>query len=86
MTNEEAIGLLKDELDNIPLFSKEYEAHEIAIDALEKQIKKTPVLHHDSLCIPDWGYMCPRCGNKELFSGDRFCECGQRLDWSEDND
>ena len=63
------------------------EAQEMAIKALEKQIAKKPI-------IKPWNpATCPCCGNDlsesvgdgyyKHFYSLTFCECGQRLDWSE---
>ena len=63
----------------------------MAISALEKQIEKPPVQveDEDELCVR---YECPACGlflvqrqkNEKLrfMHWPRFCNCGQRLDWS----
>lgn len=57
-------------------------AYGMAIKALEKQIPKKP--SNESLdglnCFP----ICPNC-HQGLNEDEResFCECGQRLDWSD---
>ena len=50
-----------------------------AIEALEKQIPKEPVIREEL-------YHCPRCsGGGSTIYGDQYCcECGQALDWSEE--
>ena len=57
-----------------------------AIDALEKQIPKKPILHHIYENGNDYSYYeCPnRCTVFDLVnSNDKFCrKCGQSLDWS----
>ena len=63
------------------------EAFGMAIKALEKQIAKKPIFN-------TWSPVkCPTCGcdlNKSIGDGYyqrcipmKFCECGQKLDWSE---
>ena len=60
--------------------------HRLAIEALEKQIQRKPVeikenhdFNGDIICKN--GY-CPICKN-ELSNAYLFCnQCGQRLDWS----
>ncbi len=50
-------------------------SHEVAINALDKQIPKKPV---------DW-HICPHC-NTELVNKNNYCErCGQKLDWEGSN-
>lgn len=56
----------------------------LSIEALEKQIPKKPI--HGAANIK-----CPNCGATllyyfHLFKIDYCDECGQRLDWSEEND
>lgn len=57
---------------------------ETVSDAVEKQIPKKPK-YNGGECE------CPVCGDgwnsNEYGSGMKFCwECGQKLDWSEEND
>ena len=57
---------------------------ETVSDAVEKQIPKKPK-YNGGECE------CPTCGDgwnsNEYGSGMKFCwECGQKLDWSDDND
>ena len=102
MTYEEAIKMFKDiimaEIDRIPYhydvvlddyvyddldkMDKLFELNKIVSKALKKQIPKKP--SQDSIGL----YYFPTCPNchKELESYDHHCECGQRLDWSEEND
>lgn len=62
------------------------------IEALEKQIPKKPLIWRgiktpeSPIPFDDWGYECPCCGNQEIDYPDHHCECGQALDWSEEND
>lgn len=58
---------------------------EVAIEALEKQIPKKPI--DQSKVRDNEGYVgligkCPCCG--EILEEDTvYCDCGQKLDWSE---
>lgn len=63
------------------------EAVRMAINALEKQIPKVPILWENKTPespIPndDWGYECPCCGNRDIDYPDKICQCGQSLDFS----
>ena len=60
------------------------ETIKLAIEALEKQVPKKPI-------YGDANTRCPNCGEVLLYFANVFkicyCdECGQRLDWSEEND
>lgn len=101
MTNEEVLYWLKHIRDTImrmhsPMArsGKTYNlkraiALNIAIEALEKQIPKDPLMYgtEDAMmyALPwgDWGYECPCCGNRDIYYGYMFCECGQALKWEE---
>lgn len=85
MTYEEAIKILT-ELKPIPVdgFKIIAKAYDLAIEALEKQIPKKP---NGKFNVPDYvlAYgICPSCGlgvNSDM----KFCsECGQAIDWSDD--
>lgn len=105
MTHEEALKELKHEIDMLPkeppsdfvgnenVWFKEHEkiidAHNKAIEALEKQIPKKPLkikgVYKDK-------FICPACKSKEVVTGcDPFIDygldycnnCGQALDWSD---
>lgn len=97
MTNQEAIKILDNKaieatgiLGSLPDSAKEtsflqndIKAYNIAIAAIEKQIPKKPV--KKSFIIPYEGInVCPSC--KEPLGGKKYycCECGQKLDWSEE--
>lgn len=51
------------------------------------QIPRKPEWYHARYAydhIVEWEASCPKCGN-ELDEGNKVChECGQRIDWSED--
>lgn len=92
MTNQEAINDLKVILSEITeceesicyITDIDAEPLRLAIKALEKQIPKKPVYGAANI-------KCPNCGATLLyyfysFKIDYCDECGQRLDWSEEND
>ena len=97
MTNEEAIKLFKDrDLVGRKIFIDE--AIDLAIEALEKQIPKTPINVPGSLMGEKFDqYFCPNCYDKrvELYTPHtcmmdynvteriHCCPlCGQAIDWS----
>lgn len=54
----------------------------LSLDALKKQISKTPKIG----CDDTNREFCPICGIV-LTPYDNYCvNCGQKIDWSEDND
>lgn len=92
MTNQEAINDLKVILSEITeceesicyITDVDAEPLKLAIKALERQIPKKPVYGAANI-------KCPNCGATLLyyfysFKIDYCDECGQRLDWSEEND
>ena len=92
MTNQEAINDLKVILSEITeceesicyITDVDAEPLRLAIKALERQIPKKPVYGAANI-------KCPNCGATLLyyfhsFKIDYCDECGQRLDWSEEND
>ena len=97
-TESEAIKILQRDLQ-IQLENKALpdgiEAIQIAIQALEKQIPKKPRKTdlYRGVLKRVYAYVCPTCGNTclEKYMNERqntmFCwDCGQKLDWSDDND
>ena len=112
MTNAEAIAeairKLKDILEEAIetedavcyVTSVDEEPLKMAIDALEKQIKKKPIKKTGTelgMYYKNWNYYCcPTCGepvqvdDDELYSTIyyRACECGQRIkyDWERDEE
>lgn len=95
MTAEKAI----EHLENIAIFSfqdgytdEARKALDMAIEALEKQIPKKPIITEDIFkCV--YKYRCPECamylGSRGkhsiiIFEKPKYCSCGQKLDWSED--
>lgn len=84
MTNEEAIERINEHIAihryNEPQAIRIAEALQMGIDALEKQIPKKPIKPGPLLLF----YKCPICKNSVDDYG-RYCiVCGQKLDWSED--
>ena len=72
MTTQETIRLLKMEMLGD---SEQMEcAKQIAVEALEKQIPKKPIIDEEKFAI------CPSC---KADVTDIYCGvCGQRIDWS----
>ena len=92
MTNQEAVNDLKVILSEITeceesicyITDVDAEPLRLAIKALERQIPKKPVYGAANI-------KCANCGATLLyyfysFKIDYCDECGQRLDWSEEND
>lgn len=80
MTREEAIKWMN-AFASYPKFPiKSYEALNMAIEALEKQIPQKPY-HDDENGVYEKEY-CPTC-HRSLFPNDSHCKCGQAIDWSE---
>ena len=81
MTYEEALQLLGESKKYWARIHPIYKAHDIAIEALEKQIPKKPLL------VPEGEskihtFKCPTCGSYRVR---KFCDdCGQAIDWSEE--
>ena len=91
MTNQEAINDLKVILSEITeceesicyITDIDAEPLRLAIKALEKQIPKKPIVSDDIIC--------PNCSTILIYclhtSEIDYCDkCGQRLNWSEEND
>lgn len=92
MTNEETIEYLKNSIGKG--LQEHKEAVEIAVAAIEKQIKKPVILSGDDYAYGELVYVmaeCPNCG-ETYYEGESgwvepFCpKCGQALDWSCEND
>ena len=65
-------------------------ARQLAIDACEKQIPKTPIIWDNKYYLApasndDWGYECPFCSNREIDYPEHHCICGQALNWDSIN-
>lgn len=64
-------------LYNIPLKNME-----MIVQALEKQIPKKPDFTEDKEFA-----LCPCCNGKGLFDKQKYCDnCGQKLDWEDDDE
>lgn len=90
MTAEEAIKTIQVAIAEVEWnYPLDYSiAFGTAIEALEKQIPKKPVVVGEEYIFEryEWekDYECPSCGNPH--ADDLFCSrCGQKLDWSENN-
>ena len=60
---------------------KRAEAIDVAINALEKQIAKKPYKDNENGVYEK--DHCPTC-HRSLFPNDHHCECGQAIDWSDE--
>lgn len=85
--NNSMYEAFKDNENGYPTFNKMKEFTEVCKDALKKQIAKKPI-------IKQWcPAICPCCGCDlsesigdgyyKHYTSLKFCECGQKLDWSE---
>ena len=85
MTIEEAIRTIKHDLRWKLLKDYQQDVADIAISALEKQIPKKPIEKSP------WVYHCPICDSQDIedafIKKFNFClDCGQALDWSDNDD
>ena len=70
---------LEDKDNDVKFPYETYEAVDIAIKALEKQIPKKPKTDDRYVM-----YICPRC-NEFIKINKNYCmNCGQKLDWSDE--
>ena len=100
MTASEAIEKLKnmrlymqieDKNNDCKFTEDDYKANEMAIQALEKQIPKKPTpidyeKYMDTVknaLFLKGSYWCPNC-NHVVKCGTYCSDCGQKLDWSDD--
>lgn len=84
MTENEAIKEVRFNMSEIGLNDESAkrvsEAKSIAVDALEKQIPKKPDFTEDKEFA-----LCPCCNGKGLLDKQKYCDnCGQKLDWSDE--
>ena len=91
-----------DTLDALPVSARKnavelndmIEAEAMAINTLEKQVAMKPIYEADGYADGELVYdyaECPICGHDFEYGindwGCGYCsDCGQKLDWSEDND
>lgn len=88
MTTEEAIKMLERIQDPEPyepqITKSAYDALQMGIDALKRQIPMKPIL-----TLPNWkkgipcSIDCPTCGNYLTTKVKQCEECGQLIDWSD---
>ena len=98
MTTHEAIEKLKnmrlymqitDKGNELQFSQTDYEANELAIQALEKQIPNHPKMRHLKKFDGYNDGWCPSCGSyiEEVSFDIHFCQkCGQRLNWNAEDD
>ena len=84
---------IEDENNDCKFTEDDYKANEMAIQALEKQIPKkpTPIDYEKYINVIDnarflrGAYWCPNC--KHVVKTGSFCsDCGQKLDWEDDDE
>ena len=91
MTESEAIKEVRFNMSKIGLSDKAakrvVEARNVAIQALEKQIPKKPIFANNMM-TKDKFLMCPCCEfrfpDSLVFLKTRCWNCGQKLDWSDE--
>ena len=83
MTESEANTILKAEIVHHPECSIFAEALGLAIQALEKQIPKKPIIETYRYTTL---FICPYCERKQGIKYKQYhcIECGQKLDWSDE--
>ena len=70
---------LEDKDNDVKFPYETYEAVDIAIQALEKQIPKKPITDDRYIM-----YICPCCNDFIKVSHNYCPNCGQELDWSDE--
>ena len=88
MTESEAIEML----NTFPKEDEMYDTAQVAINALEKQIPKKPIMKPYFDDMEEEYLCCPNCGeiltdripmdNKDFYF--HCLNCGQKLDWSDE--
>ena len=98
MTAEEAIKTIQVAIAEVEWnYPMEYDiAFDTAIEALDKQVAKRPKPHtvdveklkigNANWCKGTTVYRCPNCNDFISRTYDFCYKCGQKLDWSENND
>jgi len=89
MENEKAIKILKGGVGD----SKHHKAMRMAIKALKKQIPQKPFKSYLNVQDNDYVYVCPACErftetpDEMEIDSIQYCGwCGQKLDWSEEDE
>lgn len=60
-----------------------FDFYKISVEAIDKQVPKKVIPFEGNPYLD----ACPCCGRIKSIYGDRYCSyCGQRLDWSDDDD
>ena len=89
MTNEEAIKTIRVAIAEVEWdYPLDYAiAFETAIEALEKQVAKKPIPTEEQNIRYVMNYTCPSCGKHFTGTGiaNHCYQCGQALDWSDNN-
>ena len=90
MTNQQAIEIIKRLTVGLGENGYVLKANAMAIEALEKQIPKQPIIENLSPAI------CPTCGKRlsedlgdgyyQHWESLEYCDCGQKLKWEEGGD
>ena len=84
---------IEDKSNDCKFTEDDYRANEMAIKALKKQIPRKPrkTDSYRGVLKRVYAYVCPTCGNVclEKYMNERqntmFCwNCGQKLDWSDE--
>lgn len=85
MTESEAIEIVRKEKAYMDSHAgrAQSEAYQIAINALEKQIPKKPIIETYRYTTL---FICPYCERKQGIKYKQYhcIECGQKLDWSDE--
>lgn len=89
MEESEAIRELQDNIDLPFGVTVSDEASIMAINALEKQIPKKPIINHINTNedVTEIEYTCSVCGTNfvELTPCEEWCSyCGNKIDWSDE--
>ena len=80
MTPQEAIEIITNAIQTDNMTAEQDKALGIVQKAVEKQIPKKPLKNYGG------GYRCPNCQMKHFnpdWIGNKYCDCGQALDWSD---
>lgn len=92
MTTEEAIKMLERIQDPEPyepqMTKSAYDALQMGVDALKKQIQMKAVgTHYAHMRCPSCNHRIPSGGGSSSRRRDNWCNyCGQKIDWSKNNE